>query len=493
MLILAIALSAVAMFLALSRATYRLGFPLDDAWIHQTYARNLASLGQWAFVPGEPSAGSTSPLWTMSLAVGHLLRLDPVGWAHLLGTASLLFTAWLGARWARRRAADPGWLPVAVALTILVEWHLVWSAVSGMETLLLAAAAILALAMMEPEAWRPFRVGLVIGGAVWIRPDALVLLAAGAWRAWTESGSSVRTRAGHTARLLVGAAFALIPYLVFLRLTGDSWWPSTFYAKQAEYAILTQTPLLNRLWEVARAPLVGAGGLLLLAGLAEAAGVVRSRKWTKLAPLVWTASYLGAYALRLPVTYQHGRYQIPVVPVLIVLGWCGALDWLAPTGERWRWVVGRAWAGAVAVTLPAFLILGGRAYAQDVAIIESEMVDTAVWVSGQTPLEARVAAHDIGALGYFGGRDLLDLAGLTNPELIPILRDESALGRAMQANRVDYLVTFPDWYPALSACGEVVYASAGRFSPAAGGESMTVYRWRPDTFAARPACMLYSP
>jgi hypothetical protein len=492
-LILAVALSAVAMFLALSRGVYRLGFPLDDAWIHQTYARNLAGSGEWAFVPGEPSAGSTSPLWTMSLAVGHLLKIEPVWWAHLLGTASLLLTAWLGARWARRRTAGQAWLPAAVALTIVLDWHLVWSAVSGMETLLLASAAVLALTLIESEAWRPFRVGLVIGVAVWIRPDALALLAAGGWRAWTESGSSVRTRAAQTAGLLIGTACALIPYLVFLRLTGGSWWPSTFYAKQAEYAILTQTPLLNRLWDVARAPLVGAGGLLLLAGLAEAAGAVRLGKWTRLAPLVWTASYLGAYALRLPVTYQHGRYQIPVVPVLIVLGWCGALDWLAPTSERWRWVAGRAWAGAVAVALLAFLVLGGRAYAQDVAIIESEMVDTARWVSGHTPAEARVAAHDIGALGYFGGRDLLDLAGLTDPELIPILRDESALGQAMVANRVDYLVTFPDWYPALSACGEVVHVSAGRFSPSAGGENMTVYRWRPDTFAARPACMLYSP
>jgi len=35
------------------------GFPLDDAWIHQTYARNLGLSGMMAFTPGEPSAGST--------------------------------------------------------------------------------------------------------------------------------------------------------------------------------------------------------------------------------------------------------------------------------------------------------------------------------------------------------------------------------------------------------------------------------------------------
>ena len=31
---------------------YRVGYPLDDAWIYQTYARNLSHLGEWSFIPG---------------------------------------------------------------------------------------------------------------------------------------------------------------------------------------------------------------------------------------------------------------------------------------------------------------------------------------------------------------------------------------------------------------------------------------------------------
>ncbi|MGH2522659.1 MAG: hypothetical protein ACRDH2_09170, partial [Anaerolineales bacterium] len=77
---------SLVFFLSASRAG---GFPLDDAWIHQTYARNLGIFGQFAFVPGQPSAGSTSPLWSGLLALGYLLRVDYRVWAYALGAALL--------------------------------------------------------------------------------------------------------------------------------------------------------------------------------------------------------------------------------------------------------------------------------------------------------------------------------------------------------------------------------------------------------------------
>jgi hypothetical protein len=481
-----------ATYLAWSRAVYRIGFPLDDAWIHQTYARNLVERGQWAFVPGEISSGSTSALWTALLAVGRLLALDGRFWSYLLGSLALMATALLCARWSQRRASHVGWLPLAVALTIALEWHLVWSAVSGMETILLAGVAVATFALLESEPWDPVRVGLTIGLGVWIRPDALTLLVAPFWLMLARR-RPIHSFARDASLVLAGAAGAVFPYVVFLQLAGGSFWPSTFFAKQAEYAVLTQAPLLSRLVAVGRAPLVGVGGLLLLAGLAEAFTSVRRGRWARLTPLIWVAALLAAYALRLPVTYQHGRYLMPVIPVITVVGWCAAAQWFGGPFRRWRWLAGRAWAGAVGVVLGAFWFLGARAYAQDVAIIESEMVDTAVWVAANTEPDALIAAHDIGALGRFGGRDLLDLAGLTDPGLIPILRDEAALARAMQSEGADYLMTFPGWYPALSACGDPVYVSEGRFSPAAGGENMVVYRWEPEAFARLPTCMLYSP
>ena len=88
-LIALVALAAVLFYLVVSARTFRIGFPLDDAWIHLTYARNFAEHGEWAFRLGENSAGSTSPLWTFLLSLGFFMRIAPTIWPFLLGWALL--------------------------------------------------------------------------------------------------------------------------------------------------------------------------------------------------------------------------------------------------------------------------------------------------------------------------------------------------------------------------------------------------------------------
>ncbi len=137
----------------------------------------------------------------------------------------------------------------------------------------------------------------------------------------------------------------------------------------------------------------------------------------------------------------------------------------------------RSWRLSIPAVLLAFWVIGARAYAKDVAIIESEMVAIARWVQANTPRGSKIAAHDIGALGYYAERDMLDLAGLVSPEVIPIIRNEEALEELINRENVDYLVTFPGWYPYLITVGEKVYDTGASFSPEQGGENMTVYRW----------------
>src|SRR5215208_1505072 len=130
------ALVAVLFYLIVSESVFRIGFPLDDAWIHLTYARNLAQYGEWAFRLGQHSAGSTSPVWTVLLSIGFLIGLAPYVWTYLLGWAVLTLLAVYAENIARKLVpAYMARLPWA-GLFFVFAWHLTWSAVSGMETLL---------------------------------------------------------------------------------------------------------------------------------------------------------------------------------------------------------------------------------------------------------------------------------------------------------------------------------------------------------------------
>jgi hypothetical protein len=59
-----------------------------------------------------------------------------------------------------------------------------------------------------------------------------------------------------------------------------------------------------------------------------------------------------------------------------------------------------------------------------------------------------LAVHDIGALGYYAPRPLLDLAGLISPKVIPFMADPDELARFILTSEADYLIVFPRWSPA---------------------------------------------
>jgi len=435
----------------------RLGFPLDDAYIFQVYARNLAATGQWAFVPGVPSSGSTSVLWTLLIVPAYLLGINGIWWAFGLGLISLAAAA-LGTA----RLFDDMTLPVslAIGLCMALEWHLVWAAVSGMETILFAALLTwfwkwfrspIQVGSMHP--WRTgSSLGLWTAALTLARPEGV--LAAGL------AGLVLILRAADWRQRLqmVGAAAAtssilIIPFFAVNVSASGTIWPNTFYAKQTEYAILWQDPyplrLINQLWQ----PWIGAQLLLLPAIALDLISRVRRRtfEWISLIPWLWVIAHPAIYAARLPVTYQHGRYAMAVIPVGVSFGTHALVNLVRPRSRHLLIRVGSlVWAATPLVLFPAWLvILGAPAYARDVGYIDNEMVATANWINTNTAQSDRIALHDIGALGYYSPRPLIDLAGLVSPTVIPFMTNPDRLESFVHQQGAEYLVVFPGpgWPP----------------------------------------------
>lgn len=494
--VVALAAAGVAAYMLAAGLAGEAGFPLDDAWIHQTYARNLAQSGQWLFVPGEPSAGSTAPLYTLLLSVGYLLRLPYMLWTFLLGAAALAAGGLIAIRLADRLLPDTrgagGWAGLATVLA----WHLIWAGASGMETMLFATLtlALVWLGWRELDSpggsepvvlGRGVTFGLVGAAATLTRPEGAGLVALIGLLMWiARPGSGWRWLFTWSAGAVLGWLAGFVPYAMLNMSLGGELLPNTASAKQAENAILLAASYPSRIMNLLL-PILAGGQLLLLPGWVAAVALVARRAmkarrdWLLLAPALWAVALVGLYAARLPAPYQHGRYVIPALPHLVVVGVAGTA-WLWRRGRGS--LAGRVGARALALTAGVLFVLfwgiGLQQYVRDVQIIQTEMVAAARWLDGHLPPEELLAVHDIGAVGYYAPRPILDLAGLVSPEVIPIIRDSDALWALMEARNVRYLMALPDQIPGQNPADPrlcPVYSTGGTWSPAAGGENMVVY------------------
>ncbi|HNQ95632.1 MAG TPA: hypothetical protein PKK96_09270 [Anaerolineales bacterium] len=469
------ALIAVGLYLLMSAMIVRVGFPLDDTWIHLTYARNFAEHGEWAFRLGEQSAGSTSPLWTLLLSIGYVLHLAPYAWTFFLGWLMLTLLAIFAEASARK--LQTGYQPRIpwVGIFFTFAWHLTWAATSGMETLLHALLIFLVLTSLIRGSSRYAMLGLFAGLSVWVRPDGATLLGpilftiAFNEKSWFSRGRSVISA-------LIGFGVLFLLYLLFnLALSGNPM-PNTFYAKQAEYqAGWLSQPLKDRLVDYLL-PIFASPFIALFPGaVGWVGGAIRNRNWGALAGVIWFMGYILIYFLRLP-PYQHGRYIIPAFPILYLWGLLGMVGFMQSAKLNLRMKL--LWKTLVAALLVVFFTLGGLQNADDVFWVESEMVATAKWVNQNIPPAATLAVHDIGAMGYLVSNPLVDLAGLVDPEVIPFIRDETRLADYLNDRSVEYLIVPPGFYKELIENREIIFISGEASSSTNPNEHMLVLKWK---------------
>ena len=469
------ALVAVLFYLLVSARTSHIGFPLDDAWIHLTYARNFAEHGEWAFRHGESSAGSTSPLWTILLAAGFFLKLEPYVWPFLLGWIILTLLGIHGERITRQliQSYRPS-LPW-VGFFFVTVWHLTWSAVSGMETLLQGFIIFYILSALLVDPRRYFAMGFLTGLSVWVRPDGITLLAPLLLAAFMNETNN-KDRGTAIVKILVSFSALFVPYLLFnLALSGNPL-PNTFYAKQAEYqeAWLSQSlsyRVNDYLLPIFASPFI----VLVPCVVLWMSKRIQTRDWPAIASCLWFFGYLFLYFLRLPA-YQHGRYLIPAFPILYLWGILGMVEYVTSKTSNKR--VGRVWTLLLGVLCILFSVVAARQNASDVNWIESEMVGTAKWVQENLPSDALLAVHDIGAIGYFDQHRIVDLAGLVSPDVVPFIRDQARIAGYLNERGVDYLITFPGFYPDLVSQIENVYPPNGFCAPSSTTATMCVFRWK---------------
>ncbi|MGB7539090.1 MAG: hypothetical protein WBM17_11170, partial [Anaerolineales bacterium] len=403
-------------------------------------------------------AGSTSPMWTIMQIPAFWMQIPPVIWSTGLGVLLLLANAVLILFWIRKLDRNASRFAFFFCLG---EWHLIWAALSGMETILYCAWTALVIFLISlldplkvektPTLAGAIGFGLIAGMGIWIRPEAVLLSGLAFLAVLIQQRPASIPRLGG---FLVGLAAPILLYFVFTYRLNGHLMPNTFFVKTTEYAGLTSTGLSVRFLQSWLPLMAGPFAVLMLFIPAALISAVRERKWIFALPFLWALAHLTLYAIQLPATYQHGRYFIPILPVLMGYGVYGFFR----LREKWDSkavfrVVSRAlWTSAILLTA-IFVWTGAVQFSRDVGIIETEMVAVAKWIRANTPTDTVVAAHDIGALGFFGERRMVDLGGVTDLDAVDLLSGAVTLNAYLRQKTADLLMTMPDFYPgALNGC-----------------------------------------
>ncbi|HEX8075995.1 MAG TPA: hypothetical protein VF545_13555 [Thermoleophilaceae bacterium] len=300
---------------------------VGDAAIYLSYARNAADGHPFQFNVGDFSSGSTSPLWSLLLAVPYLFGLG-IGGAQAFA-AAFAALAFLATLLAARRVSR-SWTAASVA-SLFVLGTMTTYAISLFESGLvvtLCALAVLA-GVRVAEGWTdeglsPRTLAPLV--AVWAalplaRPDAvlLVIAQAGTLFAFAPAG---RRRAAPL--LLAALAVAAIPSaayfgysLVELGTPSTSsqerafalqevapHWIGPFYRSSVAIRDVVASP-----WVFGVVPALG--GLVLLWRR-------RSARWLAVYCAAGLAGYIALLTFVAPTFIENTRYLLPVVPLVAV-------------------------------------------------------------------------------------------------------------------------------------------------------------------------------
>jgi hypothetical protein len=429
---------------AISAAVYlqsanQLGFPLDDAWIHQTYARNLGLHGLMAFSPGVPSTGSTSAGWTVLLAVGYFLKIPFLFWAYVWGCIFAIAAAFTAAQLSNNYFGNFK-NSVVVAVICILEWHLAWAAVSGMEISLFIFLSLLLLLLLQRNA-PPYLMGLIAGLAFLVRPEAAILIALYGIKVVFENRANL-TKLFSTAAIFTAVLLIVIsPWIAFNLTYSGRPFPSTIPSKFMQYGY--PFSITKSLKYIGNVFLYFWNGPLLL--LVPCAGFAMCKKMTHLYdPLAWSLTLILIYAVTLPAIYHHGRYLMPLIPILAVFG----VEGLTTLLDKYQ--LNRRLQAMLYLVLGAMVIVlwvnGASTFALQVKLLTDNHAQVARWVDDNTPKDAVIATHDIGLIGYITQRQLVDLAGLVTPEVIPIMNDQAKLADFVRQRNVTYVIVFTGYY-----------------------------------------------
>lgn len=457
-------------------------FAMDDSWIHVAVARNFATGQGWGVVPGETLSVSTSPTWTLLLAVFFLFFVNPIKIAFLCSVGSMAVACvlcyFLALKLSGRKA-----IAFFTTFVLITNPISIWGVASGLELPLALAglmAALLAFYSADAASFtRRVIAPVACAFAAITRPELFVLLplmtletARVLWRDQRNFSLIVRV----VGTQVIAGTLALLPYFAFNLYSHGKIFPATYYAK----TIVRGVGLSAALKDGSAAALKQS---LLLDPLRQCSQIIDSLQTQNMALLLLItpgllffakpfASAVARRGLLLPLSFfviawimgmgspsrymsNHAdRYFVIFPPLAALL--CGLGLTVMLQSARLR---------ALPCIAAALVMLAPLRTTENVLRhigIDAEStqrlyVEMPTWIHENLDPNARLAVNDIGGIAYHAPRPLIDVMGLASPQIWPAIQRDygkpvpvKRLREYLREQKIEYVILGSRYYPELT-------------------------------------------
>jgi hypothetical protein len=416
----------------------------DDPFITYRYARNLKEGLGFVYNPGERILSTTTPLFTLLLAISHLFIADIPRLAILIGVISLISGGLLLFDLSRTwNSPVVGW----AGLLLYPTFPLLVSTL-GSEMPLYLALCIGTFALYARK--RYLLAAVVASLACLARPDGILIpvLLAGDYL--------IRRRGSIPWRAVLVFSGILLAWGAAAWYYFGSPLPVTLIAKQRQGALAISQGFAENfpiiLYGYIRWPYILQASLAII-GLLYA--LWRMRIWTVF--LLWPITYFMAYTLLGVSSYYW--YYAPLVPGFVIAAGFGlsAIYDVLRKSSRERYQLTQQIAKIIsAIILTILVIINGVHLYQARTQIDNRYViyrAAGEWLREFSNPEDRVGALEVGIIGYFARRSMVDFTGLIQPEVTENLNPDStyedAAMWAVNAYHPDYLVLHEGFFTRL--------------------------------------------
>ena len=431
------------------------GLTLDDSWIHIQFARTIFEGIPWEYSPGYPSTGSTSPLWSVILASIFFFTSDQFGivWGtYIISSAFFVGCTYLAGRIVTNYLEHSGWGYFTMIAFVIIPRN-AWLMLSGMETPLFVFVLLLSIWILDKEEMKyDLLIGVIAGFAFLSRPEGIIVALCIPIRfiMIAKRGKANTKRLGLFILSGVFAVTVVSPWVLYCLSTTGYPLPDTFYAK-----VHTPTAFEIEAWDFTWTIFVCQMPHILAAVFLGVILIIKGKPFAWFLPVTLTVLYrlFTPYAALI----NNARYLVPVFDLFIVVA-------IASSAILFKFFLTKILEmkdglslDLLGIFLLAIFIISPMVphyewqatnYGKAAGNINDMQVHLGYWLDENTPSDAVFATHDAGALRFFSGRKMIDLAGLVSPDIIHENMTNYEKMQYLYDNGCNYFVFFDDlfWY-----------------------------------------------